>query len=134
MTKIFVYHKPVLLFFRNEGANQDFEKILVGIKPELESKDIFINSVPEDGPQVSHFQNLIGVKPKDYPSLWILDLGRENTKGIQKYRFTNTFTRENVLEFINQWENKQIMPEIQSEIVTRMSSAHVITANTDTFE
>ncbi len=67
------------------------ESVLVETMSQLESKDIFVIAVPEDGDKVGHFQSTIGITTDNYPALWLLDLGWADSKDIMKYKFDRDF-------------------------------------------
>jgi hypothetical protein len=110
MEKIFIYHKPVLLFFREDGAQEKEEAKIFSILKEIENRNVFVNTVAANGDLVGHLKSLVGVKTKDYPQLWLLDMSTSDTESILKYKFEVEITSESVMDFISEWALGDLTP------------------------
>ena len=105
-------HNSLVLFSsKNEKHWEESRKIVEKIWPKVNKKlKLFISDINEGkGVKLSEF---CGVKEKDLPKVFIIEPVNSTPP---KYIFNEKITEENLLKFVNDWENKKIKPYLRSE-------------------
>ena len=107
-SKVFTHHKPILLFFREEGTETEAESELLKAYKDFEYSNLFVAVLDDSGELEGHIKSLIGISRNDFPCLWLLDLGTINEISPKRYKFDVEITVENLRRFVGLFRNDQL--------------------------
>ena len=129
---IFDKNQSAIILFADEKSKKwnEYENLMKKISNKLNYK---LKSVITDIKSVisGKLAEKIGIKEKDLPSIRIID-----TSGnyIKKYKIEGEINEENILNFINNWENKKIKSYVKSSEEPKENNEDVFIVVGNTFE
>ena len=110
---LFAKRFPSLVIFslKRENHYEESKKLLKQIWPKVNTKlKLFISDI-EEGMSV-RLSEYCGVKPYELPKPFILVPESENPI---KYKMEGKLTEENLLQFVDNWQNKKLKPFLKTE-------------------
>ena len=129
---IFDKNQSAIILFADEKSKKwnEYENLMKIISNKLNYK---LKSVITDIKSVisGKLAEKIGIKEKDLPSIRIID-----TSGnyIKKYKIEGEINEENILNFINNWENKKIKSYVKSSEEPKENNEDVFIVVGNTYE
>ena len=129
---IFDKNQSAIILFADEKSNKwnEYEKLMKDISEKLNFK---LKSVITDIKSVlsEKLADKLGIKEKDLPAIRILDT---SGKYMKKYKIEGELNEKNILNFVNDWENKKIKSYIKSSEEPKENNGDVFIVVGNTFE
>lgn len=118
---IFGKYKPCIAYFGEKGAKWDEVKIeMEKVYEKYNSKLKFIMSEVNKGME-KRVADYIGVKKDGLPKVLILDTKKE----LDKYVMEGEITEKNLIQFIEDWENKKLKKFLKSEEIPKDNNGDI---------
>ena len=145
------YSTPQVMSLNKKAFNAIFEKkipgIILYINEKSENFELYLNIMKNISKKINYKYKVIitdikeglaaknaeimNIKEKDLPALRIADTSGNYLK---KYKIEKELNKENIMEFINDWENKKIKSYIKSSEVPEKNNDDVFILVGKTFE
>ena len=145
------YSTPQLMFLDKKAVNAIFEKKIPGIILYINEKssnfDLYLNIMKNISKKINYKYKVIitdikdglaaknaeimSIKEKDLPALRIADTSGDYLK---KYKLEKELNEENIMKFIDDWENKKIKSYIKSSEVPEKNNEDIFILVGKTFE
>ena len=101
----------MIFSLKREKHWEESKKLLEALWPKLNKKlKLFVSDI-EEGMSVK-LSEYCGVKESDLPKAYIIEPTSENPT---KYALNEKLTEENILKFVEDWENKKLKPYLRTE-------------------
>ena len=129
---LFAKRIPSLIIFslKREKHYEESKKILTNIWSKVNRKvKLFISDI-EEGMSVK-LSEYCGIKEEDLPKPYILELIGDNPI---KYRTDEKITEENLIKFVENWENKKIKPFMRTEPIPEENDGDVFVVVGQTYK
>ena len=129
---IFEKKIPGIILYANTTSLkfEDYLKIMMNISEKINYKYKVVITDIKEGLSAKNAE-LMDIKEKDLPTVRIADTSGEYLK---KYKMEGEINEENILEFVQDWENKKIKSYIKSAEVPEENDNDVIVVVGKTFE
>ena len=128
---IFSRQKPGLFLFRDptNSTSKKYDELIEEVAPEIKEKLQVVKSgyMNRDEPRLMEF---LGLRSESFPLIYILDT-REDFK---KYVLKKEITKENILEFVSEWEKDELEQALNSEEIPKENKGPVFTLVGKTFQ
>lgn len=121
---IFGKNKPAIILYRDKNSEKtpEYDAIMKEVAPELNGKLQAVVTGIKDGFE-QRLAEYIGVKDADLPTVRIAD----TSKDLKKYNMEGEITKENILKFVQDWENKKLKPHLKSQEIPTEQKGDVFT-------
>ena len=129
---IFNKNQSAIILFANDKFNKwdEYNKLMKNISDKINYKlKVIISDIKDLMSQ--KLAEYINIKENDLPVIRIVDTKGEYTK---KYKMNKDINEINILEFINDWENKKIKSYVKSTEIPKENNGDVFIVVGDTFE
>lgn len=124
------FNSLIVFSLKREKHYEESKKILSNIWPKVNTKlKLFVSDI-EEGMSVK-LSEYCGVKEKELPKPFILEPVSENPL---KFKMEGELTEENLLKFIENWENKKIKPFLKTEEIPEENDGDVFIVVGKTFK
>ncbi|EGR32783.1 prolyl 4- beta polypeptide, putative [Ichthyophthirius multifiliis] len=129
--KVFAKKNPALILFTND-LNSEVALIFRQAAEENKTKNNnVLFSVCQPGEEIHEkLSNYVGVDPLKIPNLILVN----QQKDLDKYQFSQEFTKENILDFIVQFKQGKLKKYIKSQPIPEKNNENVVTLVGNTFE
>ena len=121
---VFQKNKPSLFFFADPSDDKynDYEKLLNELHPKIfkKVKIVMLNNKDGEEKRISDF---IGVKDSDLPCVKIIHSTQYRVK---KYSLKKEINESNIIEFVNDFSNNKLIPELKSENKKRENDGPIL--------
>ncbi len=129
---IFNKNQSAIILFANDKFNKwdEYNKLMKNISDKINYKlKVIISDIKDLMSQ--KLAEYLNIKENDLPVIRIVDTKGEYTK---KYKMNKDINEKNILEFINDWENKKIKSYVKSTEIPKENNGDVFIVVGDTFE
>ena len=129
---IFNKNQSAIILFANDKFNKwdEYNKLMKNISDKINYKlKVIISDIKDLMSQ--KLAEYLNIKENDLPVIRIVDTKGEYTK---KYKMNKDINEINILEFINDWENKKIKSYVKSTEIPKENNGDVFIIVGDTFE
>ena len=121
---VFQKNKPSLFFFADPSDDKynDYEKLLNELHPKIfkKVKIVMLNNKDGEEKRISDF---IGVKDSDLPCVKIIHSTQYRVK---KYSLKKEINESNIIEFVNEFSDNKLIPELKSENKKRENNGPIL--------
>lgn len=128
---IFGKKNPGLFLYRDKNSENsaELENLIRSISTKLNGKLKVVVSDVREGEE-ARLADYIGIKSPELPTVRIFD-----TRGdLKKYKMEGEINEENILQFVEDWENKKLKPNLKSEEVPASQNGDVYVLVGNSFE
>ena len=129
---IFNKNQSAIILFANDKFNKwdEYNTLMKNISDKINYKlKVIISDIKDLMSQ--KLAEYLNIKENDLPVIRIVDTKGEYTK---KYKMNKDINEKNILEFINDWENKKIKSYVKSTEIPKENNGDVFIVVGDTFE
>ena len=129
---LFAKRFPALIIFSLKRAKhyEESKKILANIWPKVNRKvKLFVSDI-EEGMSVK-LSEYCGVREEDLPKAYIIEPISDNPI---KYRTEEKISEENLIKFVENWENKKIKPFMRTEPIPEENDGDVFVVVGQTYK
>ena len=129
---IFNKNQSAIILFANDKLNKwdEYNTLMKNISDKINYKlKVIISDIKDLMSQ--KLAEYLNIKENDLPVIRIVDTKGEYTK---KYKMNKDINEKNILEFINDWENKKIKSYVKSTEIPKENNGDVFIVVGDTFE
>ena len=123
---------PAIILYASEKSEKysEYGKILKTLSEKLQGKLKVVLTDIKEG-MAERLAEFIGIKDEDLPSVRIADTRNNDFK---KYNMKDEINLENIIKFVNDWENKRLKPSLKSEDEPKENNGNVFVVVGKTFE
>ena len=120
---IFSKYKPTLLLFAKKHSQEfnEYNKILYPIADKYLGKIKVMLTDATDGLAIK-LAELMGVHENDMPTVRLIEA---SSRTVKKFLMKDDINKNNILDFIEDWENKKIKPYLKSEEIPEYNDREV---------
>ncbi len=128
---IFGKSLPAIMLYASEKSDKwgDYEKLMRSVSDKLKGKLKVVLTDIKEG-MAARLAEYIGVKDKDLPSVRIADTRQD----LKKYNMDGDINEENILKFVEDWENNKLKPHLKSADEPKDNNGDVFVVVGKTFE
>ena len=130
--KIFLTGLPSIMILTEENSPKysEYEKLLKTLSEKINDKlKVLIFNIKDE--MSSYFAEFIGIKENELPLVRIFEI---KNNGLQQYNMQYEINLENILKFINDWENKKVKRYLKSGEEPKENNRDVFIVVSKTFE
>ena len=129
---IFDKNQSALILFSDEKSKKwtEYEQLMKRISDKLNYKlKIIITDIKDV--LSAKLAEKIGVKENDLPTIRIIDT---TGKYLRKYKMEEDINENNILKFVNKWENRKMKSYVKSGVIPKENNEDVLIIVGNTFE
>ena len=128
---IFGKAQPAIMLYASEKSEKwgEYEKLMRSVSDKLNGKLKVVLTDIKEG-MAARLAEYIGVKESDLPSVRIADTRTD----LKKYNMEGEITEQNILKFVEDWENKKLKPHLKSAEEPKENNGDVLIVVGKTFE
>jgi protein disulfide-isomerase A1 len=122
---------PAIMLYASEKSEKwgEYEKLMRSVSDKLNGKLKVVLTDIKEG-MAARLAEYIGVKDSDLPSVRIADTRTD----LKKYNMEGEITEQNILKFVEDWENKKLKPHLKSAEEPKENKGDVLIVVGKTFE
>ena len=122
---------PAIMLYASEKSEKwgEYEKLMRSVSEKLNGKLKVVLTDIKEG-MAARLAEYIGVKESDLPSVRIADTRTD----LKKYNMEGEITEQNILKFVEDWENKKLKPHLKSAEEPKENKGDVLIVVGKTFE
>ena len=128
---IFGKSLPAIMLYASEKSEKwgEYEKLMRNISDKLNGKLKVVLTDIKEG-MAARLAEYIGIKDSDLPSVRIADTRSD----LKKYNMEGEINEQNILKFVDDWENKKLKPHLKSAEEPKDNTGDVFVVVGKTFE
>ena len=122
---------PAIMLYASQKSEKwgEYEKLMRSVSEKLNGKLKVVLTDIKEG-MAARLAEYIGVKDSDLPSVRIADTRTD----LKKYNMEGEITEQNILKFVEDWENKKLKPHLKSAEEPKENKGDVLIVVGKTFE
>ena len=122
---------PAIMLYASQKSEKwgEYEKLMRSVSEKLNGKLKVVLTDIKEG-MAARLAEYIGVKDSDLPSVRIADTRTD----LKKYNMEGEITEQNILKFVEDWENKKLKPHLKSAEEPKENNGDVLIVVGKTFE
>ena len=122
---------PAIMLYASEKSEKwgEYEKLMKSVSDKLNGKLKVVLTDIKEG-MAARLAEYIGIKESDLPSVRIADTRAD----LKKYNMEGEINEKNILQFVEDWENKKLKPHLKTAEEPKENNGDVFVVVGKTFE